>query len=411
MQLLPVTAAFDGFHHHILGRHKGQLVHHPAMDNLLIHHHTGRHIAVNIEDGIHRQKGLRHRNALIGAIVQRALKPLGLGGQRRIERIHRDIPRQRTDALTAHGITLIRHGGGTDLALGKRLLYLLKGLQQPQVIGKLIGALGKAGKHTEEIRIHLAGVGLPGDRYTAGKAHILRDQLFHAVDLRLVPIEQLHKAGLCTGGTLGPKQAQVIKLELEIFHIHDQLLQPQSGTLAHRGQLRRLQVGITQAGQRLIPVSKAGQIVHHLRRLLQQQAGGLPQDDHIGIIPHIAAGGPQMDDRLRQRALPAVSIYMAHHVVAHLALTRLGHLVVDILGVRLQLGNLLIRDGKAKLLFRLGQRDPQAPPGAKFEIFRKHRLHLPAGIAGGKRRDIPVLFVGHIDSPSVCADGQPSSSL
>ena len=51
-----------------------------------------------------------------------------------------------------------------------------------------------------------------------------------------------------------------------------------------------------------------------------------------------------MDDSRRFWALLAVSVYMTHHVVTHLALPLLRHGIVDVVLVRLQLGNLLVCD-------------------------------------------------------------------
>ena len=97
-----------------------------------------------------------------------------------------------------------------------------------------------------------------------------------------------------------------------------------------------------------------------------------------------------MDDARRLRALQAVGVDVAHHVVAHLALAGLGISIVDVVAVGLQLGDLLVRDGKAELLFRAGQGDPQPPPGAEFEVLREKVLHLRAGIARGERGNITV---------------------
>ena len=75
-----------------------------------------------------------------------------------------------------------------------------------------------------------------------------------------------------------------------------------------------------------------------------------------------------MDDSLCLRALHSIGVDMAHHIMANLFLTRLCHIVVDILRVGLQLFDLLFADGKPQLPLGLRQGNPQTPPGLKFHI-------------------------------------------
>ena len=81
-----------------------------------------------------------------------------------------------------------------------------------------------------------------------------------------------------------------------------------------------------------------------------------------------------MDDPCRLGALHAVRIDMAHHIVTHLFFPRFRHIVIDVLCVRLQLVDLLLRDDRSAVLAQsklhlcLGKRDPQLSPGAEFHI-------------------------------------------
>ena len=90
-----------------------------------------------------------------------------------------------------------------------------------------------------------------------------------------------------------------------------------------------------------------------------------------------------MDDALRLRALKPVCIDMAHHIVTDDLLPGFGIRVIDIIPVRLHLGDLLVRDIQAQLLLCLRQGDPQSPPGPELHVLGKYVLHLPAGIALG----------------------------
>ena len=91
-----------------------------------------------------------------------------------------------------------------------------------------------------------------------------------------------------------------------------------------------------------------------------------------------------MDDARRFRALLAVGVDVAHHIMADHLLPLLGHLVVDVLGVGFQLVDLLLGDGQAQLMLRLGQGDPQLPPGAELQIRGKQVFHFPVRIPGGQ---------------------------
>ena len=228
-----------------------------------------------------------------------------------------------------------------------------------------------------------------------GKAHVPGNEPLHFLNFLLVSFEQLHKGGLGTGGPLGAQELQVGQLIRQIFHILGQLIDPQGGPLAHGGELGRLQMGIAQAG--LVPVGfgKGGQIFHHLGALLKRQAAGLPEDHHIGVVSYIAAGRPQVDDPRRLGALLPIGIDVAHHIVTHQTLPLLGHGVIDVVLMRFQLCDLLLCDLQPQLPLRLGQRDPQPPPGAEFKILRENMLHLSTGIPGGQRRNIGVMISFH----------------
>ena len=79
-------------------------------------------------------------------------------------------------------------------------------------------------------------------------------------------------------------------------------------------------------------------------------------------------------------------------------LARNGVLIVDVVLVRLQLGNLLIGDGQALLLLGLSQRDPQPTPGAELVVVREDVLHLIRRIARRERRNIFVVLCHWVKS-------------
>ena len=179
---------------------------------------------------------------------------------------------------------------------------------------------------------------------------------------------------------------------VQLLHIHIELIHPQSGALAHGGQLGGLAVGVGEAGHVLVLGGELRQIGNDADELFAHQFKALPHDDDIGVVAHIAAGSAQMDDALRLGALQAVGVDMAHHIMTHQLFPCGGVLVVDIVLVGLQLGDLLIGDVQTLFLLGLGQRDPQPPPGAELVVIGEDVLHLVRGIPGGKRRNITVMF-------------------
>ena len=51
----------------------------------------------------------------------------------------------------------------------------------------------------------------------------------------MVPLEELQEASLCARGSFDPPETQVVAGTLKVPHVHGQILQPQTGPLAHRG--------------------------------------------------------------------------------------------------------------------------------------------------------------------------------
>ena len=277
----------------------------------------------------------------------------------------------------------------------ERLLHLLERLQQAQVVGEFIGALGKAGEHREKICVDLARIRLAGDGDAGGKAHLPGDELLETAHLLLVAREQLHEARLRAGGALAAEQAQPPKLELKVFNVLRQLVHPERCALADGRELRGLEVGIGKARQRLVLFGERREVAQHLRRLAQHELRRFTQDNDVRVVADVAARRAEVDDRLGLGALPAEGVDVCHHVVAHLALARFGCGVVDVVLVRFHLGDLLVRDVEPQRLLGARQRDPEPSPRAELEVFGEDMLHLGACVARGEGGDVAVLVIRH----------------
>ena len=84
VQVLTVAAALYGVHHDVLGCHERQLVHNVRLDDLRVNDQTGNDVDHDVEDCVNGKECLRHGNALVRGVVERALEPLGSRGERRV---------------------------------------------------------------------------------------------------------------------------------------------------------------------------------------------------------------------------------------------------------------------------------------------------------------------------------------
>ena len=335
VQRLPVAAQAHALHEDGLRGHEGQVFHHALADHRRIDDHAAGDVGVEFQHRVRGQKGFRQREAAVGAVVQRALEPLGGGGHLRVLRQRHHVAGKGADALRAHGIALVGHGRGADLALLKRLFHLAEGLQQPQILRELVGALGDAGERAEHAAVQFARIGLAGNGKALLHAHLAGDAPFQLVHLFAVAVEELHKALLRAGRAAVAQQLEGGKGEVHFIQIHQQILHPQGGALAHGGELRRLQMGVAEGGQIFIFQRKGAQAADDLQQLFAHQRQGVAQHEYVGVVGHVAGSRAQVDDAARIGADVAIGEHVGHDVVTGALLVAAGGLVVDVLDMRL----------------------------------------------------------------------------
>ena len=396
MELLTVAARLDGIHHDVLRRHKGQLAPQSLLDYLRVNNQSVHHIQAEIKDSVDRQKSLGDRQSLVRGIVQRSLKPLRCGGDRRIQGIDHHISRQGSDSLAPHRVSLICHRRRTDLALLKRLLHLLQMLKQTDVVAHLMGGCGDSRQHIRHSCINLSGIGLSGYRETFLKSHLLSDHGIDLVNRLLIPVKQLQKRSLRSRCSLRSKELHGAEHIVQILIVQIKFLQPECRALSHGCRLCRLEMRECQRRLRLIFLSEIRQLRHNVYQLLFHKLQCLCHDNNIGIVTHIAGGRTEVDDASRLRALFSVCVHMAHDVVAHFLLSRLCDIIVDILRMRLQLLDLLVCNdrlsvlGQSQFLLRLRKGNPELAPRAELHVRGKNVLHLLTCIAFRKGAFISV---------------------
>ena len=134
------------------------------LDDLRIYHQSVYDVQAQIQDTVDGQEAFRNRETLVGRVIQGTLKPLGCGGDRRIQGIYHHITGQGSNTLTSHRISLICHSGRTDLCFLKGLLYLFQVLKETDIVGKLMRAGCNACQNIQHTGVHFSGIGLTGYR-------------------------------------------------------------------------------------------------------------------------------------------------------------------------------------------------------------------------------------------------------
>ena len=141
----------------------------------------------------------------------------------------------------------------------------------------------------------------------------------------------------------------------------------------------------------LIFICKFCNACNGINKLFLNQQKRLAHCDNICVIANIAARCAEMDNRLCVRAKVAVSVNMAHNIVAELLFIFLRRLVINIICVSFKLFYLFLGYIKTELVLCLCKSNPKLSPCFKFKIGRIDILHFLACIASIERRIICVI--------------------
>ena len=253
-------------------------------------------------------------------------------------------------------------------------------LQQTDVIAEFVGTLCDAGENVQHAGIHFSGIRLSGYRIAAVESHFFGDLAVDLMYLGEISVKEFQEAGLCAGSSFGSQQLHGIQDVIQVFKIHQEILQPQRGSLSDRRRLCRLEMRESQRRQRFVFFCKVRKVCDDIYQFLSYQFQTFRHDDQVRVVADVARRRAEVDDALGFRALQSVSVYVGHDVVANDLLAFFGFVVVDIIGGGLQFCDLLVSDGKAQLLFRFCQCDPEFSPGPEFHFRGKEVFHLFARI-------------------------------
>ncbi len=200
--LLSVAASLDDGHDDVLGGHEGQLLGDAPRDDLRVDDQALGDVLQRREHDVRGQEGFRERDAAVRAVVERALEPLHAGRVQGVLLEDHQVACETADALGAHRVALVRHGGRADLRGLEGLLDFLCARadvsarevdedagtdlevgEEAQVGGELVCGRTEAGQGRENVDVDFARVRLGRHGVRIGEAGQSGDPAVELLDL------------------------------------------------------------------------------------------------------------------------------------------------------------------------------------------------------------------------------------
>ena len=257
--------------------------------------------------------------------------------------------------------------------------------QEADVVCELRCRLRDTRKRRKNRVVYLARIGLAAHLDKPVKTYLLGDEHIELLHLFVVAVEERKEARLCARSALGAEKGHLAFEALHGFEVEKEVLDPQAGPLADRGELGRLEVRKRKRWQRTVPPGEIGQGTRSGGDFARNDAQRLPHQDKVRVVADVGAGGAEVDYGPGIGTLDSVGPDVAHHIVERLALVRLGVGVVYLVAKPLHLGNLLVGNAEPELFLGLCQRNPERPPRAELPVGRKDRARLIGAPARHKR--------------------------
>ena len=170
------------------------------------------------------------------------------GGHGRVLRVGDHIARERADALAAHGIALVRHGGRADLLFLERLFDLPVMLQQADIRAQCGTRSGRWRTATFRMRLSsFRGIGLAADGIAGGQSRTPpRSAGSSRRSFAPSPSNSSTKLASVPVVPRQPRKRMARSVILQLLKIQHQILQPERRALADGRQLRGLVVRIAK---------------------------------------------------------------------------------------------------------------------------------------------------------------------
>ena len=186
---------------------------------------------------------------------------------------------------------------------------------------------------------------------------------------------------------LQPRKPQRLEPVAELLDVEREVLHPERRPLADGGELRRLEVGVGEAGQpRACGWRSVSSAAEHRDEPAEQQAQAVAHDDQIGVVGDERAGGAEVQERPGGRGLVAEGVHVRHDVVAEAPLVARRRGEVGVVEVGPHLRQRLLGDRRGRAPARPRRARARAGARARCGAARPRALHRGRGVAGAERR-------------------------
>lgn len=173
------------------------------------------------------------------------------------------------------------------------------------VSGHALSGSTQASQSLAHHHIDLASICLRRHGVGRGEPSLFAQDLVEAVDLGTITVEDLHEGSLGTGGSHGTAKLEILENTGDVAKIHEQLLDPLGGALAHGDGLSGLEVGEAQGGEVLVLEGELAQIGNRLCQLRKDELQAFLHEYELSIVRHKARGGTIVTIR-------EISIHVSH---------------------------------------------------------------------------------------------------
>jgi hypothetical protein len=220
-----------------------------------------------------------------GRVVERALEPLRSISLLSVTTKVPQLATKRAKTLAPHGVTLVGHGGRSDLVSLERLLDLLEHGKMSDVATNALSSATERAESVENVHIDLAGVGLGSADLGLVEAGLLGDELVELLDKSVVALEDGEERTLGTGRALDTTELaeKVVADALKVAEVVHEVGDPERGTLANGDKLGGLAVSVAKTRQGAVLHGELGETLDDRGQLGNDEVQGVPEED-LGLL-------------------------------------------------------------------------------------------------------------------------------